>query len=572
MDIGTPTQPKVPPTRTPIAETGDLWWKNGIFYCIDVSKFRDGNGDGIGDFVGLTEKVDYLTGLGVTCIWLMPFYASPLRDDGYDVVDYYSVDPRLGTMGDFVDFLRTANERGLRVIADLVANHTSDQHPWFEDAADRESPFHEFYVWRDEKPDDEPVDLMFPDRESSLWSWSERAGRWYHHRFYSFQPDLNVASPLVRDEIRKITSFWLQLGVCGFRVDAVPYLVEMHGEGDAHAVGHGEGDAHAAGLDWLRELSSYLSRSDGGSVLLGEVNDEPANLRRYFGGDKGDGLHMAFNFVLNQALYLALVQGESGPLDRALDALPTIPARAQWVNFIRNHDELTLDKLSEQDRNVVFEALAPDESMRLYGRGIRRRLPSMLGGDRKRIELAYSLLFTLPGTPALLWGEEIGLSEDSRLDGRSAVRIPMQWAEEANGGFSSAPEERLVAPLRADGPFGYRTVNVAAQRRQQDSLLNWMERIIRRRKECPEIGWGAAKRLQTGETSVFAHRFDWDDRTLVFAHNLSDDHQAATLREGVADVVALEELLTDEEIDTSDGRFTLELEPYGYNWFRARHR
>jgi len=548
-----------PITPTPASRTSDLWWKNGVIYCLDVEKFMDGNGDGVGDFVGLTQKVDYLAGLGVTCLWLMPFYATPNRDDGYDVSDFYAIDARLGTLGDFVDFMRTARDRGLRVITELIANHTSDQHQWFRAARDRESPLHGFYVWQDEKPDEEPLDIVFPDAESSVWAWDDDVRRWYLHRFYSFQPDLNVGNPLVRDEVRKIASFWLQLGVDGFRVDAAPYLVDTTGL---------EGDAHSDPLDWVRELCSYILRRDGGSVMIGEVNLAPHELRPYFGNDDGDGLHMLFNFNLNQALFLALARHECEPLDRALDALPDIPERSQWVNFVRNHDELTLDKLVEEEREDVYRAFAPDERMRIYGRGIRRRLPTMLGGDRARIELAYSLLFTLPGTPALLWGEEIGLGENLELDDRLPVRTPMHWSDEENGGFSSAPSDALVAPVRRDGEYGYELVNVASQRHDPDSLLNWMERMIRLRKECHEIGWGAPTRLTTGEECVFAHRFDWEGQALLFAHNLDPESKTIELVDGVADVAQLVDLLTGEDVDPSAGTLSLELDGFGYRWFR----
>jgi trehalose synthase len=548
-----------PITPAPATRTSDLWWKNGVIYCLDVKKFMDGNGDGVGDFVGLTQKVDYLAGLGVTCLWLMPFYASPSRDDGYDVCDYYAIDPRVGTFGDFVDFMRTAHDRGLRVIAELVVNHTSEDHLWFRAARERSSPLHDFYVWRDEKPTDEPPDIIFPDAESSIWAWDEDVGRWYLHRFYSFQPDLNVGNPLVRDEIRKIASFWLQLGVDGFRVDAAPYLVDTTGL---------DGDAHSDALDWLRELCSYIQRRDGSSVLIGEVNLAPDELRPYFGDDDGDGLHMLFNFNLNQALFLALARGECEPLDRALDALPEIPERSQWVNFVRNHDELTLDKLDQSERADVYRAFAPDEGMRIYGRGIRRRLPTMLGGDRTRIELAYSLLFTLPGTPALLWGEEIGLAEDLELDGRASVRTPMQWADERNAGFSSASTEDLVARVERDGPFGYRLVNVASQRHDPDSLLNWIERMIRLRKECHEIGWGAPTRLRTGEGCVFVHRFDWEGRALLFAHNLAFQPRSIELEGGIDDVARLHDLLSGATIERHGPTLPLDLDASGYRWFQ----
>ena len=559
MSVEPLVEQPAPIRPAPATRTSDLWWKNGVIYCLDVEKFMDGNGDGIGDFVGLTQRVDYLAGLGVTCLWLMPFFASPNLDDGYDISDYYAVDPRLGTFGDVVDFLRTAHDRGLRVIAELVVNHTSQDHVWFRAARDRSSPLHDFYVWRDEKPTDEPPDIIFPDAESSIWAWDEDVGRWYLHRFYSFQPDLNVGNPLVRDEIRKIASFWLQLGVDGFRVDAAPYLVDTTGL---------EGDAHSDALDWLRELCSYIQRRDGSSVLIGEVNLAPDELRPYFGDDDGDGLHMLFNFNLNQALFLALARGACEPLDRALDALPEIPERSQWVNFVRNHDELTLDKLDQSERSDVFGAFAPDEGMRIYGRGIRRRLPTMLGGDRARIELAYSLLFTLPGTPALLWGEEIGLAENLELDGRAAVRTPMQWADERNAGFSSAPTDQLVAPVRRDGPFGYRLVNAASQRHAPDSLLNWIERMIRLRKECHEIGWGAPTRLGTGEECVFVHRFDWEGRALLFAHNLAFEPKSIELADGIDDVAQLHDLLSGATIERDGRTLPLELAASGYRWFQ----
>jgi trehalose synthase len=548
-----------PITPAPATRTSDLWWKNGVIYCLDVEKFMDGNGDGVGDFVGLTQKVDYLAGLGVTCLWLMPFYASPNRDDGYDVSDYYAIDPRLGTFGDFVDFMRTAHDRGLRVIAELIVNHTSEEHLWFRAARDRDSPLHDFYVWQDEKPADEPSDIIFPDAESSVWAWDDVVRRWYLHRFYSFQPDLNVGNPLVRDEIRKIASFWLQLGVDGFRVDAAPYLVDAMGL---------EGDAHSDALDWLRELCSYIQRRDGSSVLIGEVNLPPDELRPFFGDDDGDGLHMLFNFNLNQALFLALARGECEPLDRALDALPDIPERSQWVNFVRNHDELTLDKLDEDEREHVYRTFAPADCMRIYGRGIRRRLPTMLDGDRARIELAYSLLFTLPGTPALLWGEEIGLAEDLELEGRAAVRTPMHWADERNGGFSSAPAEHLVARVRREGSFGYRRVNAASQRHDPGSLLNWVERMIRLRKECHEIGWGTPTRLSTGEACVFVHRYDWEGRALLFAHNLAFEPKSIALADGIDDVVRLDDLLSGASIEADAPTLSLELDASGYRWFQ----
>ncbi|MDQ3709284.1 MAG: alpha-amylase family protein, partial [Actinomycetota bacterium] len=425
-----------------MAAADDLWWKDAVLYCLDVETFADGDGDGCGDFTGLTDRIDYLAGIGVTCLWLMPFYPTPGHDDGYDVIDFYGVDPELGTLGDFVAFVRTAAGRGLRVIVDLVVNHTSSQHPWFQQArADRGSPFRDFYVWRDEAPEG-PTDLVFPDTETSNWAYDDVAGQYYLHRFYAHQPDLNISNPAVREEIAKIMGFWLQLGVSGFRVDAVPYLLEVLPEGKPR------GDAH----DVLVALRAFLSRRRGDAILLGEVNLEAQEVRRFF-GEHGDELDMQFSFLTNQALHLSLARCDDAPLRQMLQRLPDVPAGCQWANFVRNHDELTLDKLQSHERDDVFAAFGPDPDMQLFGRGLRRRLPSMVGGDRRRIELAYSLAFSLPGTPVLLYGEEIGMAENLNIPGRLSVRTPMQWTAEPGGGFSTADPASLRRPLTT-GAYG----------------------------------------------------------------------------------------------------------------------
>ncbi|HZN10875.1 MAG TPA: alpha-amylase family protein, partial [Blastocatellia bacterium] len=444
------------------AKTSDLWWKNAVFYCVDVETFQDSDGDGVGDFAGLIERIDHLEQLGVTCLWLMPFFPTCNLDDGYDVVDYYGVDPRLGSLGDFVELVRAARDRGMRVIADLVVNHTSKEHPWFRSArADRNSPYRDWYVWREAKPEEDPKDLVFPDREDSNWEWDEVAGAYYLHRFYKNQPDLNIANPAVRDEIRKIVGFWLELGLAGFRVDAVPFLLETMGI---------EGGSGFAPHDWLRSLRAFLSRRRGDAILMGEVNLEPEQVRRFFGDEDGDELHLCLNFNLNQSLALAIVREDAGPLVHGLRALPSLPPECQWANFVRNHDEWSLDKLTEAERQEVFKAFGPKEEMQLFGRGLRRRLPTMLDGDQRAIRMAYSLAFSLPGTPVLFYGEEIGMAENLAIEGRYAVRAPMQWSAEPEGGFTRA--ERARRPPLAEGPFGYRDVNVAAQRRDPGSLLN----------------------------------------------------------------------------------------------------
>ncbi len=538
--------------------TSDVWWKNAVVYCLDVETFLDSDEDGCGDLPGLCERVDYLTGLGIDCLWLMPFMPSCQRDDGYDITDFYGVDPRLGTHGDLLDVVRTARAGGMRVIADLVMNHTSDQHPWFRDARrGPESRFHDFYVWRDEKPEEKPGDVVFPDQEDSNWAYDRKAKKWYMHRFYSHQPDLNVANPEVRDEIAQVTGFWLEQGLSGFRVDAVPFLIEPSGAPEEAAA-----DPH----ELLRDLRRFIGRRNGEAVLLGEVNLAPEEQRKFFGDEDGDELQLLFSFTVNQAMYLSLAREDATPLARALEALPPIPEDCQWANFVRNHDELTLDKLSEEERQEVFDAFGPEKDLQLYGRGIRRRLPTMLGGDESRIRLVYSLAFSLPGTPVLFYGEEIGMAENLAIEGRYSVRAPMQWSAEPQAGFTTA--EQAVRPVVGEGPFGYREVNVALQRRDPESLLSWMERLIRRRRECPELGWGESTQLDSGDAAVFAHRSDWEGSTVVAVHNLAGHEARARLELGGEGVLV--DLFHDDERELEGGAVALELPPHGAHWFRLR--
>src|SRR3954468_1808595 len=419
-----------------ITETADLWWKTAVIYCLDVETFIDWTGDGVGDLPGLAQRIDYLAELGVTCVWLMPFYPSPDRDDGYDITDFYGVDPRLGTHGDVVELITLARDRGIRVIADLVVNHTSNQHPWFQSArASRQSPYRGWYVWRDQPPPDAEKGIVFPDQETSLWQYDEEAGQYYLHRFYKHQPDLDIANPHVREEIERVVGFWSQLGLSGFRVDAVPFLLDTSGAQDAGALP----DPH----DYLRDLRAFLDRRHGQSILLGEVNLPYPDVRRFFGDEDGDELTMCFDFIGMQRLYLSLARNDPAELVKALRSRPDPQHESQWATFVRNHDELTLDKLSDDERKEVFDAFGPKESMQLYGRGLRRRLPPMLGNDPARLRMVYSLLFSLPGTPVLFYGEEIGMGENLAAEGRNAVRTPMQWTPDVNGGFSTADPSRL---------------------------------------------------------------------------------------------------------------------------------
>ena len=545
------------------ARTSDLWWKNAVIYCLDVETFLDWNDDGIGDLQGLGERIDYLAGIGVSCLWLMPFYPSPNRDDGYDITDYYAVDDRLGDLGEFTALIRTAKDRGLRVIVDLVVNHTSDRHPWFRAArASTDSPYRDYYVWRDEEPETPPGAVVFPDAEDTIWSWDEKAEQWYLHHFYAHQPDLNFSNRAVRDEIAKIAGFWLALGVDGFRVDAVPFLLEQ---------GPIPGDVDLDPHDFLQDFRSFVARRRGDAVLLGEVNLPPKPLLEFF-GNQGDEMQLLFNFPLMQAMYLALARQHAAPLAAAIRETEDLEG-CQFANFVRNHDELTLDQLSERERQEVFDAFGPEPDMQLFGRGIRRRLPPMLDGDQRRIRMVYSLLFSLPGTPVLFYGEEIGMGENLEIEGRRSVRSPMQWIDDAKAGFSDARPSRLIRPV-TEGRFGPMAVNVAAQRRDPDSLLNWMERIIRRRRETPEIGWGTWRVLECDPDQLLAHRCDWEGRSFVAIHNLAADpfHARIDLGPELPDEPRLIDMLDEDGavIEADDGRLELKLDGYGFRWMRIQ--
>ena len=457
----------------------DLWYKNAIIYCLSIPTYLDADGDGIGDFKGLMSRLDYLQGMGVTAIWLMPFQPSPGKDDGYDVADYYGVNPRYGTLGDFVEFTHGCRQRGLRVLIDLVVNHTSDQHAWFQEARrDPNSKYRDWYVWSKKKPKNTAAGIVFPGVQKSTWTYDDVAKAYYFHRFYDFQPDLNTANPEVQAEILKIMGFWLQLGVSGFRMDAVPFVISQKGA---------DVTKPKEDYEMLRTLREFLSWREGDAVILAEANVLPDTDMNYFGA-AGERLQMMFNFEVNQHLFLALATSDSRPLKKAMQLTKRRPATAQWGQFLRNHDELDLGRLEEKQRAAVFAAFGPEPDMQLYGRGIRRRLAPMLEGDRRRLELAYSLMMTLPGTPVIRYGDEIGMGDNLKLPERNCARTPMQWSTEKNAGFT--PSDAPVMPVIDSGPYGFEHLNVAAQRRDPDSLLNWMERIIRMRKEVPEIGWG----------------------------------------------------------------------------------
>jgi maltose alpha-D-glucosyltransferase / alpha-amylase len=542
----------------------DLWYKNAVIYCVSVGTFMDSNGDGIGDFKGLVRRLDYLHGLGITAIWLMPFQVSPHRDDGYDVSDYYGVDPRYGTIGDFVEFTHGAKQRGIRVLIDLVVNHTSDKHAWFREARkDPDSKYRDWYVWSKRKPPRADHGMVFPGVQKSTWSYDQEAKAWYFHRFYDFQPDLNTSNPEVQAEILKIMGFWIQLGVSGFRMDAVPFIIATKGPN----VGKPKEQ-----YDMLREFREFLQWRQGDCIVLAEANVLPETDMEYFGAD-GDRMHMMFNFQVNQNLFYALAAADTRPLIKAMKATKPRPATAQWGMFLRNHDELDLGRLTKQQRQKVFAEFGPEPEMQLYERGIRRRLAPMLDGDRRRLELAYSLMFTLPGTPVLRYGDELGMGDDLKLPERNCARTPMQWSNEPHGGFTKCDKPHV--PVISEGPYGFEHINAAIQRRHPDSLLNWTERIIRMRKEVPEIGWGDFAVIPSRDPAVLVLRYDWRNNWVLFVHNLDAKPHEITFSVGLDGENAehgklLVNLLAEDHshADRND-RHRLVIEAYGYRWYRV---
>lgn len=536
----------------------DLWYKNSVIYSLDVETFMDANGDGCGDFDGLVRRLDYLHSLGVDTIWLAPFQPTPNRDNGYDISDYYGVDPRHGSSGNFVEFMQQARKLGIKVIIDLVVNHTSIDHLWFQEArASPDSHYRDWYIWSKKRPSDWKSGIVFPGVQKATWTRDKVAKEYYYHRFYEHQPDLNMDNPEVRREVLRIMGYWLQLGVAGFRVDAVPFIIESTVPGEP------QGQMH---FEYLTDMRKFLQWRSGETILLGEANVMPDENMQYFGQD-GEGLTMMFNFYVNQNLFYALATGETQPLIEALEATRQLPDGAQWAQFLRNHDELDLGRLSDEQRARVFARFAPDENMQLYGRGIRRRLSTMLG-DRRHLELAYSVMFSLPGTPVIRYGDEIGMGDDLSLPEREAVRTPMQWANEAQAGFSSA--EKLAHPVIAGGVYGYDRVNVESQRRDTSSLLRWMIRMIRLRHECPEIGWGTWEILPTDVPQVLAMRYDWRGNSLVTVHNFGDMAREVQIAPHVPHGEKLIDLMHEEQsVAEADGVHHIALDAYDYRWYRV---
>jgi maltose alpha-D-glucosyltransferase / alpha-amylase len=490
---------------------------------------------------------------------MMPFYPSPLGDDGYDITDYYAVDSRFGTLGDFVEMIRTADNLGIRVLVDLVLSHTSNKHPWFQQARrDRSSRYRDYYRWSDEKQE-EPSEVAFPGEQESTWTYDEVAAQWYMHRYFDFMPDLNITEPDVRDEMNKVLGFWLELGISGFRVDSLQFMIETIGT-----------RARAKPVSYLQSLVEFMERRRGDAIFLGEANVSPEEQQRYFAIDDGDGVQMLFDFRTCAAQWLAHARGSAGPLMDALNKRPRIPEQAQFANFCRHHDELNIGMLSDSEREEVFAAFAPEHAHRLYGRGIRRRLAPMLGNDQRRIRLALALTMALPGTPILMYGDEIGMGEDLSLPGRLAVRNPMQWSPRHAGGFSTAG--KLYRPARAEGPYGYRALNMLDQRHQPGSLYSWVAHAIRVRRECPELGWGQWRTLRLNDPRVLAIEACWRDGRVVTLHNLSAEpatvHLPGDLAERTqAKTKEVRQVLGDAEPPYSTGQ-EIALSGYGFRWLR----
>ncbi len=528
--------------------TNSLWYKNAVFYEISVRAFKDSDGDGRGDLRGLTEKLDYLQTLGVDCIWIMPIYPSPLRDDGYDIADYYSVDSAYGSLDQLKVMIEAAHQRNIRIVMDLVLNHTSDAHPWFQASrSDKNSPYRDYYVWNDDNKKYADVRIIFSDVEKSNWTWDEKAGQYFWHRFYSTQPDLNFDNPKVQDEMLNVVRFWLGMGIDGFRVDAPTYLFEREGTNCESLP-----ETHA----YLKRIRSMMDAEFPEAIMLAESNQWPRELAQYFDG--GDEFHMAFHFPLMPRIYLALAQGDASAITSILKDMPEIPASCQWMIFLRNHDELTLEMVTDEERKLMWREYAPEPQM-ILNLGIRRRLAPILRNDRRKIELVNSLLFTLPGSPIIYYGDEIGMGDNLNLPDRNGVRTPMQWDDSPNAGFSSGtPFTELV-----QGDFGYQRINVASQVNDPNSLLNTITKMIAIRKKRAAFGGGSLEWIETGSPAVSAYLRKQHKDVVVVFNNLSDTVQTARIPTALQKVGR--DLFSDQAFVLKE---QLELQPYSYLWFQ----
>jgi len=534
-----------------------LWFKDAVFYEVYVRGFFDSNGDGIGDFRGLTEKLDYLHWLGVDCIWLLPMYASPLRDGGYDIADFRTVLPEYGTIDDFRVFLDAAHERGIRVIADLVVNHTSDQHAWFQESrSSPASPKRDWYVWSDTDDRYQKARIIFVDTERSNWTWDEKAGAFFWHRFFSHQPDLNYDNPDVQQAILDVVGFWMELGIDGFRVDAVPYLFQREG-----TICENLPETH----EYLKRLRTYVEDNYPGRLLIAEANQWPEDVVEYFG--EGNEFHMAFHFPIMPRIFMALRQENRQPITDILQRTPTIPSNCQWGMFLRNHDELTLEMVTDEERDYLYHEYANDSRMRC-NIGIRRRLAPLVDNGRRQIEMLHGLLFGLPGSPFLYYGDEIGMGDNIYLGDRDGVRTPMQWSADRNAGFSRADFARLYFPIIMDPVYGYQAVNVEAQMRHPTSLLNWVRRFIQLRKKHPVFGRGSLELILPENRRVLAFTRTWQGETILCVYNLSRFVQPVELDLRHFSGILPVEMLGGAVFPRIEDRpYQLSFGPHGFYWF-----
>ena len=543
-----------------MAAQDGLWYKDAVVYQVHVRAFYDSSGDGNGDFRGLAQKLDYLQELGVNAIWLMPFFPSPLRDDGYDIADYRSVNPTYGTLDDFKAFLEAAHQRGIRVIIEMVLNHTSDQHPWFQESRSScNNPRRDWYVWSDTDTKYKGTRLIFVDTELSNWAWDPVSKQYYWHRFFSHQPDLNYDNPQVREEMWEVMKFWLQMGVDAFRLDAVPYLVEREGTNCENLP-----ETHQV----IKDLRARMDKEFPGRMLLAEANQWPTDLRAYFGN--GDEFHMAFHFPLMPRMFMALKLEDRKPITEILKQTPEIPENCQWCLFLRNHDELTLEMVTDMERDYMYDEYAKDKAMRL-NLGIRRRLAPLLDNDRRRIELMNGMLMSLPGTPIIYYGDEIGMGDNVNLGDRHGVRTPMQWDGGWNGGFSPADPEALYSPLMLNPVYGFQAINVQSQKRFDHSLLSWMKRLIQVRKATPVFGRGSIQFLYPANHRVLAYMRKLGNETILAVNNLSSKAQAVELDLKAYKGSILVEMF-GRNIFPRIGElpYLLTLGPYEFFWFRLR--
>lgn len=525
----------------------ERWHQEAIIYGVDVLRYFDSNGDGYGDFKGLTQKLDYIHQLGVNCIWLLPFFESPRRDNGYDVTDYYQIDPRAGDFGDFVEFTEEAAQRGIRVIVDLVVNHSSNEHPWFKASVERIPPYEDYYIWSKKKPSEKgEMDNVF-DAATSVWKYHPKRKEYYHHSFYDFQPDLNHLNPELNLEIKKIMSFWLKLGISGFRVDAAYFIGRSFVN---KKIPH---NTH----ELLRDWHDHVSWQKGDAILLGEVDLIPQETLKYFG--TGDEFHAMYNFLLNAYFFLAFAQEEKTPIIQGLNLQLKKPDSCQWVNFLRNLDELNLHSLEEYLRKDVYKKLEQKKNAQIFERGLRRRLAPLLGVN-SRIKMAFSLMFSLPGSPMLVYGDEIGMGDNLNLPGRESVRTPMQWNAEKNAGFSSVPSDQLISPIINRGEFSYKNVNVETQSRDRKSLLSSVKLMINIRKSLPKLSNGDIHIIETGDKRVLGHQVE----DLLFFHNFSDQPLEIELSE--VDLNQYTEVCSDD--DYKIRKRLLKVNPYGFRWFK----